>query len=420
MNSHTVTPGFRRPWQSAALVTIVVLCIRLGLIVVAPMPSRQNDIAIYMEAGRLHNLGINPYNLAENKSARERYRTDQWAYREYLARSQARWDYYVSGNLPLSTLVWAWIDRISPTGERAFQIWFAMFDALSTGLSTYWIVRFWPIANIRIALLATALTIALNPVFYIWGTLIPEDKGLTIGMIVTALLLSKREDGLSRCAGAAVFGCSIAYKLLGIFFALGAFFQNIRPSAAKRWKQFAFLLAITGIFTGIWFVPFGWHAILAAVNRAALTEGLAIPGHSSPWVFIAGIAPQYWHQIRNVICVGAVCGATIAGFKGLVSWELTWAYNACIYVALWLISGSPDRFNVVAVPTLLVLALRVGCAYWSAGVVAALILGARALLPPDYFMQMDSCGGYAIAIYMVCLTIEILRIASLMKKPKER
>ena len=99
---------------------------------------------IYQAAGQVVLAGINPYDFSDNPSLREKLRMDMAAPgTKGLTQTQEQWNYYVSGNPPASTAL------------------YALFEALAHGSRVVW----------RLLLIAGDVSLFLSGVFALLKTL---------------------------------------------------------------------------------------------------------------------------------------------------------------------------------------------------------------------------------------------------------
>src|SRR5215475_14547344 len=104
----------RMPTSSVSFLIIAfvaLVVIQWKLIQLSPHFSSSADLKIYREVGQLVVNGIDPYDFQTNEELRNRLRLD--AYGFALKDNPAAYNYYVSGNLPGSTLLYGLIERLS-------------------------------------------------------------------------------------------------------------------------------------------------------------------------------------------------------------------------------------------------------------------------------------------------------------------
>lgn len=413
-----------RNWRDAGVLALAALLLRLTIIFLVPEPDRQIDVAIYMEAGRLVNLGVNPYDFEDEPSIREAARSDVWAFRPFTNETQSRWNYYISSNLPLSTLIWSLIDKIG-SSQRGFQIAFAIFDTVVCLTAALWLLSVWngpPNAGLRYAILAGLVIV--NPMPLIWGTLVTEDKSLTVFWIISGLLLVLSKSRALRFLGAFVLGCSVAYKLVGVFYVIpGLLAAGINVENRDRWRELALLLFVSAAGACIWFIPFGFDAVSKAIERLLITESLTTPAHSSPWRVFAIWWPNSWNLWRILACLGITVGGMLIAIKRHTPLVIWLSHVSVIYVGLWLFSGSPDRFAMVVLPMILVVggynyraASRLAVAYFLCGLVALIALFLHRISFSS--VEPEVAAALSIGIYTIVVTGEMFFIRPLPRDSK--
>jgi len=199
------------PKKSLILIFVVAFLLRLYFILITPNYNNWIDLSIYRSSGRLISNGINPYDFQGQIKLREKIRIDLM--KDYKKDS---WNNYISGNLPLSQIYYGLIERISPTPE-AYRLIFNAFDSLLVVLIFLFTQKFWQIQQAKKSNLFYTL-IFLLPVTLVWGTILPEDKGLQILFMIGTVYLANSRSTLKKILISPILlSFAVTFKLYGIF-----------------------------------------------------------------------------------------------------------------------------------------------------------------------------------------------------------
>jgi hypothetical protein len=191
----------------------------LVIVYVTPGTDKSIDLCIYIDSGQLVSNGINPYDFNDGKELRNLLRTDNVAYDEWVSRTQEKWDTYACSNLPLSLLYYGAIDYFFTGDALAYRIVFSFADALLSSLIVLFLIRYSGLKAGLFNLTFISLIGIFTPILLLWGSVIPEDKGIQILLMLLAAIFSKEKNIL---LSAIFLGFSVAFKGLGVFIQLGS------------------------------------------------------------------------------------------------------------------------------------------------------------------------------------------------------
>ena len=221
------------PASNRALATLTVVSFllaavgRFAFIGFTPMSESFIDLVIYMSGGRIVSHGLNPYDSTEGSEFRRKLRAEYAQAQPWLTETQERFDFYASGNLPLNLMFFGAIDHFLPGNPYAYRAAFALADSLLSALVVCFVFRVWRVApSVANLLLAAGLGV-FSPILFFCGVLQPEDKGLEILLLLSAVCFAwLRRWVLS----AFLLAASIAYKGVGVFIApLCLWYAAARP-----------------------------------------------------------------------------------------------------------------------------------------------------------------------------------------------
>ena len=122
-----------RSFLVLAIIAIVVT--RVILIEATRSNDDFIDLSIYCEVGELVVNGVDPYDVDAKRDLRERLRLNNHGAVPYVTASKAGYDFYVTANLPASTLLYGlieWLSGGSPHGWRFILISGDLAIALAT------------------------------------------------------------------------------------------------------------------------------------------------------------------------------------------------------------------------------------------------------------------------------------------------
>jgi hypothetical protein len=302
------------------------------------------DISIYQEVGELVANGIDPYDFAKDRHRRDALRLNDYGPAVWAKQSPALYDYYVSSNLPGSTVLYGWLQRISDGNPKAFRLAFAFGDVL-IALAAYVLL-----ARCGIVLDTSGKHAAFSPaaIYYPsnieWGLIWSEDKQIqTALMLFAAGLLVARPAARGQwnaLAIGSVGAMSVIFKAFGIFLAplaLGYFYKSPRREL---------LLALfAAVITALPFLLyFDLSFIRLVLGR--LAHGVAASNsawHGSPWQLVPFAVASY---ARPLLCAALGVLAALAFATGRLDALNVSAAIGVIVVCLWMVGGSMDGMNI--------------------------------------------------------------------------
>lgn len=327
-------------------VFIISLVIRLLLIFTNRTKNGFPDLNIYRETGQLVRTGTNIYNFEDGKTIRNDLRLDSKAFDG--TQDQDAWNYYTSSNLPMSSLHYGLIDIITNNSPVLYRIIFSLFDCLLSVVVAFFIIRYLKLRNNWYDLILVVGAAALCPALLLWGSIIPEDKGLQTLFMIIAVLLAKEK----RWIWSAVFlGISIAYKGLGVFiyplciFLIAGEPDNILKINGPTFRRIALYSAIALIFTIIWFIPY-MPDVLEMMKNRMVSNIKTEPGHGSIWTLIFNSFPGNWTNIKLVfILVITLLWSYMFVVRKLNPAAIS-LFLLVLFVDVLLLQGSLDRMNI--------------------------------------------------------------------------
>lgn len=336
------------------LVFVLSLGTRLLVLFAVYSPTPQIDASIYISVGQLVAHGIDPYDYSDGLEEREKLQAENPI--DWLRDGgKERWNYYVSGNLPLTSLYFGLIEKIHVGNIVLFhRLVYAVVDSIASLLIFILCWRHWPRTNAvsgskqseRRFYSAIALG-SVSPLFVFWGTVFAEDKGLqTLFMVGTMLcLLSGRK--LNELLGAALLGMSIAFKALGIF--LVPIYFTVLKQRYNKYKPGIAACLIAGLVVLVCFAPFSVNYAKVMAGRVYGNSGIGA-GHHSPWVAVELLLPAFYAAMLRY--------ASVVLFAAVLSWSYLhrrldsftfWAGALFIFVALFLVSTGLDRVGIAVI-----------------------------------------------------------------------
>jgi len=326
----------------------IAIVVRLLLIFTNHTKNKFTDLNIYRETGQLVKSGINPYKYSEKTEARNKLRLDSIAHDPFVSQSQDVWNYYTSSNLPMSSLHYGLIDKITNSNPVAFRIIFSFFDSVLSVMIVLFLIKFWKLKSTWLNLILVLGAAALSPPLLLWGSIIPEDKGLqTLFMIAAVWLARDKKLVLSSI----LLGISVAYKGLGIFISpLCLFFimdepENIFRLNSSQVKKGVIYTLLSLLFAALWFLPYT-PDVFAMMHSRLSSNLYTEPSHGSIWTLVFKTFPKNWISIKNVlIIVISLLWSYTFIFRKLNIPAIS-LFLLVLFVDIMLLQGSLDRMNI--------------------------------------------------------------------------
>ncbi len=328
----------------------IALALRLLLLPMNHTKNNSIDLNIIIETGQLINNGVNIYNYADGIEIRNRLRLDNIAYNSYVSGSQDAWDYYTSSNLPMSSLFFGLIDKISNNNPIIFRIIFALFDSILSAFIALILVKYWHLKHTWLNIALILGLAALSPVLILWGSVNPEDKGLQTLFMLSAVYFAKNKN---LFLSSVLLGCSVAFKGLGIFISpICLYFiigepENIFKIDRQQIKKGVIYTLLSLFFAIVWFIPYMPHVLTMMQDR--LTSNLnseAEPVHGSIWTIIYPFLPGTWIIVKNsLIIILSVIWSYAFIFKKINVTAIS-LFLLVLFVDIMLLQGSLDRMNI--------------------------------------------------------------------------
>jgi hypothetical protein len=326
-----------------------ILVIRLAVILMTPRTADLMDPRIYQGVGQTVLAGVNPYDYADQPARRVALRARMAAGPgvDQFTQTQESWDYYVSGNLPASTALYALFEIIARGSRFEWRLLFILGDvAIFMGLVALLKTLHGGIENASDQAGMLCLGV-VNPVSIVAGCAIPEDKQFQTALLLfaAALLLSPAATTARRGLGIGlVLSLSVMFKLLGVFLLP---LWLVRSS--REWPRFALWTTLGGIIpVAAAFVAFGHYFVHTMVARGVQNSVYA-PEQASPWVLLPWFGGSGYVAAKTMV-VTLFCG-TLAALLAKRRIDLLnfCAGLAVAFVCLWLDKGAMNRMNIAIV-----------------------------------------------------------------------
>jgi len=347
--SHGLTP-----FNFLLVVLMLIVVSRLGLILITPEQNNHIDLSIYREVGQLVNNGIDPYDFSAQHHLRERLRTDGAGAVAWVAANRENYNYLVSSNLPLSTLLYGRIEFITGGSPLLWRVVFILGDISIALCAFLFLLRAGLSLDSNKIKLAFAGAVLFYPSLLLWGTVIPEEKQFqtALMLLLAALLLSASRAErafLSASAIGAVSGLGILFKALS-----GALLPLVIKFLAERSKReavgcligFVVVVLLASVTFSGSFIPLILHRAYAGST--------SLPGHSSPWILLPSEYAVFY--VRPLILFAAMTISTVALIKRKIDLLNFLAAAVLCFLCLWITVGSMDRMNITMMFALMCLA----------------------------------------------------------------
>jgi len=404
----TWLPMTERKFLLVGLAALVV--IRLAVIFATPRTADFNDPRIYQGVGQTVLAGVNPYDYADQPALRAKLRAQMASGRadDEFTRTQASWDYYVSGNLPASTALYAAFEAIAHGSRFVWRLLFILGDA-ALFLAAFALVR---TLHGRVdsgadqaALICLAV---INPVLIVSGCAIPEDKQFQTALMLwaSALLLARGPSTVKRAAGVGlVLSLSVMFKLLGVFL-LPLWVADVR----KVGRRFALWSVLAGLVPVALSFAFFGHYFVNAMLARGVSNSVDYPEHASPWVLLPNIESVPYLPLRIAV-EAAFCGVLVA-----LLWRrridlLNFCAGLCVaFTCIWLDRGAMNRMNMAIILAVASLAALSRTLFLRFCVAMVLISAAAYLLGVGLLkVRLELIDAVLISLFLVAYLICLAR-----------
>jgi hypothetical protein len=408
-----------KKWVLISLVIFFLAFIpRYIIIKISEEFNKHTDLQLYINGGLLITNHINPYDFDDKKEVRKKLRLDSQLNEPWLMESEAKWNFYTSGNLPATLLYFAAIEYFAKSNPVTYRIIFAIIDSILSVLVFIFIIQFWNIKSYYLKIGSAILLGALNPVLLYWGGLIPEDKGMQIVLMIASLLFARHK----KIGWSALFmGIAISFKGLGVFLLpLCLYYICSTPRSLKElWNQLNFLKilkygVITTLTFGVFFVPFLPEVLVMMWTR--LSSNLSgPPEHSSIWTIPFNLWPSNWMLIRTTFIIFFLSLVVYGSFKKRFDFEIVSTCLLIFFVDISLNMGSLDRMNMGFLVAILILGtasfsketLLILSAYVVLGVIAFVVYSEKFYLP-GHIEDFDAIFSMSFVLLLTLLLVHKL------------
>ncbi len=356
----------------AVLVFVVSFFVRIVCINYTPQSNSFSDISCLVNGGQMISHGINPYDFDENTGLRQALREDDTAYNAWLCSTQELWNYHSANNLPFNLIFNGFLDYFFDGNVYYFRYAYAFLDSCIGFLTALFFFQLLRLPLTWVSTLFVALVGGLSPSLLLNGTLIPEDKGFQILLILLALWFSISRRFFLACL---FLSFSIGFKAIGavvapiclLYYVLSLDgFQKIedwkrvvaelfsRPVNLK--KTVLYTLVTLGLFLAI-YLPYA-SDFSRIMSQRLLYDIDNNPNHASLWLIFFNLFPEDWQTIRTV-ALSVTSVVLVALFlSNLIPVDIFLISLLVLFLCGALVTGSLDRTNMAMQPAILFMALR--------------------------------------------------------------
>jgi hypothetical protein len=408
--------GFRfacLPLSERKFIVFAIVCIivtRVAVILATPRAADFLDPRIYQGAGQAVLAGVNPYDFAAKQPLREKLRATMAAPgTETFTGTQESWDYYVSGNPPGSTALYAVFEAIAHGSRVVWRLLLILGDvALLLGLIALLRTVDVGVERVDTQLAVFCLTV-VNPVLILSGCAIPEEKQFQTALMLytSSLLLSAGAASARRALwSGVVFSLSVFFKVLGVFL-LPLWLARVRQ---QGWR-FALWSALGGLVPAAASLAAFGPSFLGTLAARGVQNSIRGAEHASPWVLspLAGDA----YVIAKTLLAALFCALLL----GLLAKRRIDVLNFCAgitltFVCLWLDKGAMNRMNIAIIFAVATLASvsRAWFTYFSVGL-AALSAAAYAIGLGALRAHPEAVDALLVLVFVVAYLAVLVRLA---------
>jgi hypothetical protein len=300
------------------------------------------DLTIYREVGQLVAHGIDPYDFAAKQELRDQLRLDDYGLA--LKDNPAAYNYYVSGNLPASTLLYGVIKVPSRGSALGWRIGLALGN-LGLFLATAFFLNR---NSISLDRPGTQLAFSLSTIWYpsllYWGTVLAQDKQFQITLMIVLAAQLSRPASFPRVS-ATLMGftgaLSLLFKAFGLFLAPVA----IQYFLGRPKTEFACAVIVGALTTALFVFWFDLAFVDLMLARLRSSSAASIPVHGSPWtLYPAGLT-----YIRPLLSLSLIALAFHGYWRGRIDLLNLSAAIFVVFVCIWQRDGSMDRMNMAMI-----------------------------------------------------------------------
>lgn len=327
---------------------------RIVLIFLTQKLNSLPDLSIYIATGQLVANGINPYDYLDAPNIRESLRVYWTGIEPGFSENIDRFNYYVSSNLPASSMLYGFIYLLFGDNPNYFRLFFVLGDVFMAS-ATVILLRGKLISEESGVYKAFLIIIfCAYPTLLVHGTVIAEDKQFQTALLVlaSALMIGSNPSGFFRhCINGFVLGLSVLFKFLGVFLIplyLKKYFKDYRGF---------FISGISGLLIFlISILLFGFDYIEVTSQRAS-GSSLRFPEHASPWVLLIDFWDDSILFYSKILSSMLVISFVFMYIKNRLDILNLCASCIVIFLSLWLNDGAFNRLNMGFVFALICLAM---------------------------------------------------------------
>jgi hypothetical protein len=421
----------------ALFVFLVSFITRIIIIQLTPFANSYADISCLVNGGQMISNGINPYNFEEDIALRNELRLDPIGDNSWLCSEQSIWNYHSANNLPFNLLFNGAIDYIFNSNVYFYRYTYALIDSLIGYIATLLLFTLIRLPVTWVSILFTLFVSGLSPLIMLNGTLIPEDKGFQVLLMLLALWFSIHKEffkatlSLSLAIGFKAIGIIVAPICLFYYVLDRETFQKIPTwwgtiqelfKSNERIKKSLYYLAATAVFFLVFFLPYA-KGFSSIASQRILYEIENAPNHSSLWLPFYYTFPEDWATIRLVVLWTLSLTLVAAFLKNLIPLDIFILCVLVMFLCVTFLTGSLDRNNMAMQPAIFYMALR-----WRKESVFLgwyYIIGGMLLLIPvgyKHFIDDDVQYAYYSSIFVLfyCIIFYYIVISKAIGVYKER
>ncbi len=306
------------------------------------------DIRIYQAVGKTVLMGINPYDYADKPELRRQLRLEsRTAPGDFVTRSQAVWDLYMSANPPGSTLLYAAFEKIAHGSRFVWRQLFILGDiAILLGMAS--LINTLPdgMADVRRQAGVFCLSV-LYSFLSLYKPFISEDKQFQTAFMLfaaAALLAAHRKSVAQAFFQGVLLSVSVLFKVFGIIL-LPLWFSKM------RYQKLGYMLwSVSGgcVPAILMVLAFGISGPLTALANRGANSGFGYPLSASPWRLLL---PQMSIGVIVAIKITTILSCctllVVLLRKGKIDMLNFCAGLGVVLGCLWFQNGSIDRLNIL-------------------------------------------------------------------------
>lgn len=324
---------------------LFIILSRILVIFLTPQAYDFADPVIYRMTGQLAAEGINPYNFHENFVAREDI-ASSWIhkYNSFMNNGIADFNYYVSSNLPASTILYVFMYNFSNNDPFVWRSFLIFGDILTLFGFIFLSLQLSVCLKSTEIKLGSLFLFGLYPSLILNGTAIPEDKQFQTALLflgLAAILMNNKFEKLTGLYVGFILGLGVLFKFFSAFL-LPVYLLDF----FKRGWDFRIISASTGIFLLLISLYIYGIDFIETMSSRSVRSSMNDAQHASIWTLFQSKYDFDLLYVKSIVCSTIIIYIIISIFNKKIDILNSTAAILVVFSVIWLIDGSMNRANI--------------------------------------------------------------------------